>query len=209
MQIVARQLMTLYPTPLFTGRIADLSLCDRLETACRAMRSAKEGVIEETFFMSHDNIQTRSDMKELVDLVLKESDDILNFLKVKRHAHYITNMWANITDPNHRQALHIHPNCLLSGIVYVRAPKNCGMTTFADPRPGARMLEPTYTEMTPINMGTYAIAPEKGVFLIWPSWLPHAVERGSAAPNEERIVIAFNIMMRGTITTPTAYLELK
>ena len=45
--------------------------------------------------------------------------------------------------------------------------------------------------------------------LIWPSFLPHAVERGSAKTNEDRIVVAFNVMIRGKIENPTAYLEFK
>jgi uncharacterized protein (TIGR02466 family) len=209
MEIINRELITLYPTCIFAGRVSDITLCDRLEASCRAMYAAKDGKIDHSNFMSQDNIHTRAEMKELVDLVMKEANEILNFLRVKRDSHYITNMWANITNPNHRHALHIHPNCLLSGIIYVRAPKDCGHTVFDDPRPGARILVPSYSEMTPVNMGLYRVVPEKGLMLIWPSYLPHAVERGDAVPTEERIVIAFNVMIRGTIALPTAYLELK
>jgi uncharacterized protein (TIGR02466 family) len=209
MDIINRQLMTLYPTCIFAGAVSDVTLCDRLEAACRAMHAAKDGYIDHTYFTSKDDLQTRAEMKELVDVVMKESGEVLNYMRVKRDSHYITNMWANITDAKHRHSMHIHPNCLLSGIIYVRAPAKAGPTVFADPRPGARMIEPSYTEMTPINMGTFNVVPERGVMLIWPSFLPHAVERGDPAPNEERIVIAFNIMIRGTISTRTAYLELK
>jgi uncharacterized protein (TIGR02466 family) len=209
MEIVNRQLLTLYPTCLFAGKLSDLALCDRLETSFRAMHAAKDGKLDHGNFMSRDNIHTRPEMKELVDIVMKEGNEILNALRVKRESHYIPNMWANITNPNHRHALHIHPNCLLSGILYVRAPKDCGHTVFSDPRPGARIFEPSYTEMTPLNMGTYRVVPEKGLMLVWPSYMPHSVERGDADPKEDRIVAAFNIMIRGTITLPTAHLELK
>ena len=148
-------------------------------------------------------------MKEFSDLVLKESVQVLDVLCIKRDSHYISNMWANITHPNHRHTMHIHPNCLLSGIMYVKAPNNCGGTLFSDPRPGARMLEPSFTEMNHFNMGRFVVAPERGTLLMWPSFLPHAVERGTADVNEERIVVAFNIMIRGKIENPTAYLELR
>jgi len=209
MEVANRQLINLYTTPLFAGNITDVTLCDRLETSIRAMHAAKDGRYAGESFTSQDNIQLRPQMKEFVDLVMKESGEILNFLRVKRDSHYISNMWANITNPNHRHTLHIHPNCLLSGILYVRAPKDCGHTAFADPRPAARMLEFAYTEMTPVNMGRFSVAPEKGLLLMWPSFLPHAVESGSSDTNDDRIVVAFNVMIRGTITTPTAYLELK
>jgi hypothetical protein len=34
---------------------------------------------------------------------------------------------------------------------------------------------------------------------MWPSYLPHAVEHGTANEDEDRIVIAFNIMIRATV----------
>jgi hypothetical protein len=58
-------------------------------------------------------------------------------------------------------------------------------------------------------MGTYSVVPEKGLMLMWPSFVPHTVGRGTADSNDSRIVFAFNVMIRGTITVPTAYLELK
>jgi hypothetical protein len=44
--------------------------------------------------------------------------------------------------------------------------------------------------------------------LIWPSHVPHAVEQGTADESEERIDVAFNIMIRGRIQLFTASLDL-
>jgi uncharacterized protein (TIGR02466 family) len=118
-------------------------------------------------------------------------------------------MWANITHPNHRHHMHIHPNCLLSGILYLKTPKDCGPTMFQDPRPGARMIEPSFTEMNAFNSENFVVTPEKGCMMIWPAYLPHAVENGRAKEDEDRIVVAFNIMIRGRIDKRTARLELK
>lgn len=52
-------------------------------------------------------------------------------------------------------------------------------------------------------------SPEQGTMLFWPSWLTHGVERGFNKNNEDRIVVAFNIMIRAKIETMTAKLELK
>jgi uncharacterized protein (TIGR02466 family) len=209
MELQDRQLITLFPSCLFTGRVNDLSLCDRIEAALRAMQKEGQGSRDETYFMSRDDIHKRPEMKELVDLVMSESARVLDFYKVKRQSHYITDMWGNITNPNHRQSMHIHPNCLLSGIIYITAPPDCGPTMFSDPRPGARMLEPSVTEMTQYNNGSFGVAPDKGVMLMWPSFLPHAVERGQNRTHEDRIIVAFNVMIRGSIDISTAHLELK
>jgi hypothetical protein len=37
--------------------------------------------------------------------------------------------------------------------------------------------------------------------LIWPSHIPHGVGQGTADEREDRIVVAFNIMIRGVIET--------
>ena len=44
---------------------------------------------------------------------------------------------------------------------------------------------------------------------MWPSYLLHAVDAGKSKSEDERIVIAFNIMIRATIETITARLELR
>src|SRR5450631_4098685 len=209
MQVLNRETLALFPSLLFTGKISDVTACDRAETKLRELQKLGLGTSEERAFITQDNIQELPEMKELADVFMKESGEVLNFYKIKRDSHYITNMWANITHPNHRHHLHIHPNCLLSGILYVSAPKDCGPTVFVDPRPGARIIEPSHTESNPANMSAFVVVAEKGRLLIWPSYLPHAVENGKANVEEDRIVIAFNIMIRGTIDRPTARLELR
>ena len=209
MQVLNRETLALFPSLLFTGKISDVTACDRAEVKLRELQKLGQGTVEERAFITQDNIQELPEMKELADVFMQESEQILNFYKIKRDSHYITNMWANITHPNHRHHLHIHPNCLLSGILYVRAPANCGPTVFGDPRPGAMMIEPSHSEMHIHNMTAFVVVPEKGRLLIWPSYLPHAVEQGRANVEEDRIVLAFNIMIRGKIDRPTARLDLK
>lgn len=210
MELLEKEMHVLFPTALFTGKVSDYSLCDRAEKKLLEMRQAGIGARDEDgVYITPDDIQRLPEFQELSTLILAEANEILNVYRVKRDSHYITNMWANITHPNHRHHMHIHPNCLLSGIFYVRMPDKCGPTVFGDPRLHARMIEPSFTELNIHNSSTFIAAPEKGRMLIWPSYLSHGVEIGRAAPGEERIVIAFNIMIRGTIDRPTARLELR
>jgi len=207
-----KEMFMLFPTPLFTGKLVDISACDRIEKTLRDMQKLCAGATSKAdaaAYMTPDNIHTHPDLKELTDLILAESNQILDAFKVKRDAHYITNMWGNITHPNHRHHMHIHPNCLLRGIIYIKTPLNWGPTMFASPRQLSRMLEPTYTDKNEINSDVFIFPAEKGRMLIWPSYLPHAVEHGSAKEEEDRIVIAFNVMVRGIFEGMTMRLELK
>ncbi len=211
-ELTARQMFMLFPTPMFTGKLSDISMCDRIEKRIREIQKSGKGVSSpkgaSPAYMTPDDLYTLPEMKELVDVIMWESGKVLDAYAMKRDSHYITSMWANITHPNHRQHMHVHPNCLLSGLVYIKTPKNCGPTMLASPRRLSKNLEPRYLEKNDLNSDFIIFPAEKGRMLIWPSHIPHAVEQGTADEAEERIVVPFNIMIRGFIELFTASLNL-
>jgi uncharacterized protein (TIGR02466 family) len=211
-ELVEKQMVPIFPTLMFTGKLPDLSLCDRIEKTLRGLQKAGQGKTSpdraSPAFLTDDNLHKMPEMKEIVEIILRESGKILDAYAIKRDSHYITDMWANITHPNHRQHMHVHPNCLLSGLVYIKTPLSCGPTMFASPRKFTKQLEPAYTARNELNSDFIIIPAEKGRMLIWPSHMPHAVESGTAIETEDRITMPFNIMIRGSIDLFTANLEL-
>jgi uncharacterized protein (TIGR02466 family) len=211
-ELSVRQVFMLFPTPMFTGKLYDLGLCDRVEKFIRELRASGLGRSSpkgaSPAYMTPDDLQTRPEMKELVDVATAESAKILDSYAVVRDSHYINSMWANITHPNNRQNMHVHPNCLLSGLVYIKAPPNCGPTMFASPRRFLKNFEPRYQIKNDINSDVFIVPAEKGRMLIWPSHIPHAVEQGTADDAEDRVVVAFNVSIRGRIDLFTARMEL-
>jgi uncharacterized protein (TIGR02466 family) len=202
-----KEAKSIFPTHIFKGTLNDLSLCDSIEKSVRKLHRTKNGShVKPNSFISYDNLHESEDFKSLCELVLNEANDVLNFYQIVRDGHYISAMWANITTENHRHMLHIHPNSLLSGIIYIKTPPNCGFTTFSDPRPAARMLQPDYHQLNETNAGVFMNKPSKGDLLFWPSWLPHGVEKGDNQ-GTDRIVVAFNIMIRGCATLATNRME--
>jgi uncharacterized protein (TIGR02466 family) len=207
MELVAKEMFMLFPTPLFTGKLSDISVCDRIEARLREIQKAA-GKTGAPAYMTPDNIHTLAEMKELVDVIMKESGQILDAYQIKRDSHYITNMWANINHPNHRHLVHVHPNCLFSGILYIKTPKDCAPTIFASPRQLNKMLEPPITARNELNADMFVMRAEKGRMLMWPSYLPHGVDNGSSTEEAKRIVVAFNIMIRGMVEMQTMRLQL-
>lgn len=202
----------LFPTPLITGELEDTSICDKLEKRILEMRDNKEGNFEAGNFVTSDNLHSPEMGEPFIEfgkIVLAETQNFLDFLGVKRDAHYISGMWANVTNPNHRHPVHLHPNSLVSGLLYVKTPEKCGATAFVDPRPAARVFEPSYDRMFEFNAGLFRFPPKRGTLLMWPSWMYHGVDKGfTEDETADRISIAFNVMILGKIDTPTARLEL-
>jgi uncharacterized protein (TIGR02466 family) len=95
----------------------------------------------------------------------------------------------------------------LSGLVYIRTPRNCSATVFGSPRMHSKNLEPAYFKKNEFNADIFTIPPEKGRMLIWPSHVPHAVEEGTADEAEDRIIVAFNIMILGRNENLTMHLK--
>jgi uncharacterized protein (TIGR02466 family) len=206
MSLSSKQMFLLFPTPLFTGKLENMGLCDSIEKILMDIRG-KAGFGSADYYMTPDNIQTLPEMKPLVDVIIAETGAIFDAMAVKRSSHYITNMWANINHPNHRHLVHVHPNCLLSGILYIKSPPDCAPTIFSAPRQLSKMLEPSYAQKNELNADTFVSKPEKGRMVIWPSFLPHGVDHGHAKSNELRIVIAFNVMIRGLVDAETMRIE--
>lgn len=211
-ELKAKQGLMLFPTPMFTGILPDIAVCDRIETKVRELQKSGVGqfstVGTSTRYLTPDNLHTLPETKDLVDIILLESGRILDAFSIKRESHYITGMWANVTHPNHSQHMHVHTNCVLSGLVYIKAPQNCGPTMFSSPRRFTKNFEPAYTQRNELNSDFFVVAAEKARMLMWPSHVPHMVERGTADESEDRITVAFNIMIRGNIDLFTSRLVL-
>ena len=210
-ELTAKQLFMIFPTPMFTGMLPDITVRDRVEKKLRELQKSGKGYPSPgavLAYMTPDDLQNLPEMQDLVAVIMAEGAAILDAFAIKRESHYITNMWANIANPNRRHNFHIHPNCLLSGIVYIKTPVNCGRTIFASPRMHSKNIEPSYVQKNEFNADIFSMPPEKGRMMIWPSHVPHAVEEGNANETEDRIVLAFNVMIRGLVEQPTARLFL-
>ena len=102
--------------------------------------------------------------------------------------------WLNINGFGAWNALHNHldTDALLSGVFYVKAPKNSGNLYLYDPR----VLSTTgtyYQYYYPKDGGYMEIDPEPNMLLFFPPSLFHMV--GPNLSQEQRYSIAFNIML--------------
>ena len=163
-------------------------------------------------WFSHDQIYQRDEFKDIADLFLEQASSIMDFMSVVRDEIYLTTMWANVGyRPEYCHQNHIHPNSFLSGVLHVSVPPNASGTSFADPRPAARIFEPSYEKLNEMNGGVFLPECKEGDLFIFPSYLPHGVNSSaqSYGKGKNRITISFNVMFKGTINTRTCKLTLK
>lgn len=109
----------------------------------------------------------------------------------------IESFWVNINPKFAYNALHDHPQSMLSGVYYVRADDQSGCLRFRDPRAAKRMnpwpVGPDdKTDQRHWDRVNYK--PQPGRLIMFPSWLEHDVEPNMS--DEDRISISFNLELR-------------
>ena len=210
-EVTEKEIFNLFPTPIYRGTVKDESFLDNLKNNVLAIKQDTLGteVSNDVNFETPDDLHERPEFQGLSELVLQESEKILNHFKLIRDSHYITGMWSMISGNNFSHQLHNHANCYLSGLIYLNAPVGCGNLVFRDPRPARSAMTYEYQEHDGLNSQSYYFKPKKGSIIFWPHWMDHGVERGTYVGDENRIMIAFNIMVRTEIKIKTSKLILR
>jgi uncharacterized protein (TIGR02466 family) len=107
----------------------------------------------------------------------------------------LNSVWINVNRHKDGNQKHVHGHSSLSGVYYIQVPENSGNLFFEDPRPAAAMLSFPFTEPDDMFSGAVVVEPRAGVFVMFPSWMPHGVEASTA--QEERVSIAYNFSVYG------------
>lgn len=142
------------------------------------------------------------------DMHLKEEyQPLVNELYKMQHEIYqeewldrkpmLGNMWANINYSGGYNRPHVHPNCLFSGVYYVKTQPQCGELVVNDPRPGIQTMMPARKSgQPPKHLWREAhIEPVTGRLIMFPAWLWHCVEENKS--NDVRISVSFNFVQEG------------
>jgi uncharacterized protein (TIGR02466 family) len=103
----------------------------------------------------------------------------------------LDSLWANLLKSGGQHSGHIHPHSIISGTLYVDAPKGSGSIRFEDPRLPSMMAAPPRRSDAPAELQSFVtVEPRPGLLLLWESWLRHEVLPG--AGKAERLSISFN-----------------
>lgn len=120
----------------------------------------------------------------------------------KRQFTWAIDMWANINKPGDSNQLHCHPGAYWSGVYYpdpggAENEAGGGELVVEDPRyptaystvPGLLLRHADSEAM----YSQYAIRPEAGLLVMFPSWLRHSVRPHNG--DRERVSVAINLSL--------------
>lgn len=146
------------------------------------------------------NILENSLFKNLKNEIINSSKNYLNKLEHIYEDLRISTSWATKTFKGQESESHFHSNSYLSGIFYLTKGSSL---TFKNPSATSWgfLLDKKEGPETFVQ-----IKPNPDLLIIFPSFLNHSISLHTE--DNTRISIAFNIVPKGVIGTPTTYLNL-
>jgi len=167
-------------------------------------RYAKNIISSDTGRVKSNNGGYQSNDLELNDNISFLFNEIENHLhKTAQNVGFkrklrLYNFWLNMNNYRDYNTPHRHPKSAMSGVFYIKAPKNSGRIIFTNPN--GPLVESyldyfhfevgkDYSPTTILSHG-WNVVPEKNDLILFPAWLEHFVEPNNT--NEERISISFN-----------------
>ncbi len=125
--------------------------------------------------------------------ITKNFIDYVNQISL-RNDFKIQSMWANINGYKDYNLIHSHGNAVVSGVYYLKIPKNSGNIFFVNP--AIQLIETTWgncvDKYTLQTSSSFRVAPVEGQLILFPGWLQHGVEP-NLNKKEDRVSISFNI----------------
>lgn len=122
-------------------------------------------------------------LNRISEIIFTSLEEYGNGIRVSDHNLYLSNMWFNFNRKDNYNITHTHPGCIVSGVLYVHTPENCGEIVFIDP------MAHNSSEIDENISETYT--PVEGEMILFPAHLPHRVEPNYS--DDLRISVSFNI----------------
>ncbi len=185
------QIIDIFKIPIFSGTIS-LDVKPLIKKINKLKKQNPKGDMNSNIGGWQHSLTNDFD-KDMIDAISKNINLFAKEIKLKTPLK-LNNIWVNINNYDNYNKAHVHPRTQLSGVFYLKAPKNSGNIVFINPvgqllnYDWGTMYLKEYNHYTSY---TYAYDSEDLKFYMFPGWLSHFVEP-SQNKKEERISISFN-----------------
>lgn len=164
------------------------------ERGSAALSASPIESVETSYFTSGTFLQDAG-LDSLQKVILDTGHEFMRYLGANDNKLAFERSWINFFRPGMQEMQHEHDGSVMSGAYYVEAPEKCGDFYIPDPI-GARRSHRAWSKtgrntMQSATEVTYS--PQTGRFLMFESWMPHAVLNNKS--DKTRISIAFNLRL--------------
>ena len=147
-------------------------------------------------FRSDDSYLLRNEEFKNIKNFLKEAVDkfTTNVLNTKQRL-VITQCWANRNPKGSQHHEHVHPNSIISGVMYFQINEKLPPIKFAKTNQDGMKLDPE--KYNNVNSESFMLSCKPGELILFPSSLRHSVPTNHG--EEDRISVSFNTFCIDTI----------
>lgn len=146
-----------------------------------------------------DDLHLRKEFSNFLNFVEEKTKEFSEeILGIRKHNLIMNGMWSNVHSPGSKHHFHQHPNSFVSGVYYPLCP-NCddiGNIIFVDPRQAKNMFHADFFKTSCISNRNIWVTPKSGLLLIFPSWLEHGTDPFLGKPEDSRVSISFNYLLK-------------
>lgn len=182
--------------PMLEGHVDESVCCEILESVFNAYEQDPLGHLNS----NSGGWQSRplfigdySSVDKLIDnLLMPAASQIYDKFGLQENVNFC-NYWFNINRKYNYNGTHDHPGAFLSGVLYLKVPKDSGVIAFYSKDLFNTWLLPKggHSKEFP---GSFKVNPQVGKLLIFPGYFQHEVEQNlTNDPDDRRVSIAFNI----------------
>ena len=195
------ELLQLFPTPLL---IVPYEQSIDEELAYLKTISYREQQVNNNY-RSDDSYLLRNEEFKNIKTFLKEAVD--NFTKNvfnSKQRLVITQCWANRNPKGSRHHEHVHPNSIVSGVMYFQINEKSPPISFSKSIQDGMKLDPI--KYNHINSESFMLPCKAGELILFPSSLKHSVPTNQG--EEDRISVSFNTFSIDTLGSEQALTHL-
>ena len=179
------ELLQLFPTPLLIvpyEQSIDKELAYLKTISYREQKANGNFRSDDSYLLRNEEFK---DVKNfLVEAVNKFTTDVLQ----SKQRLVITQCWANRNPKGSKHHEHVHPNSIISGVMYFQINEKLPPISFSKDRQEGMKLNPE--KYNHVNSESFLLPCKPGELILFPSSLKHSVPINQG--EEDRISVSFN-----------------
>ena len=172
-----------------------VALVDQYIESAKLLESEKSHRELLTTFYDHKDFLGKINDRKLLNYINQKAREFLHLRGFDPKCYLEITSWLQLYPTGTHFNKHDHYGAIISGVLYLKAPTNCGNIRFYNPNIGRRATD-VFFERLKIDSNEYnyhyvEYTPIEGEMIMFESWLEHSVDMNISTEN--RIAVSFNI----------------